>query len=557
MGFRVFEDVVDAAHEVPPVVPEDIPEANLAPHVYVKATEGTFEVILPTNGQHPAEKDVRRHRAVRAIVFVRKRKLNVQIHRHAPTPGTKAADTIFVVWDATRGIPRRKVKKTTGANTLTLASSWRITPGRGNHAPDPTENADAATDVPQATSDSTLTFQTSRFDDDQFVITHVDGHSTFGHIIITIEESLIRELDDGERKRLKVVASAESVHIHDSDVQQFFATKGRQRTQKLPNGVSPRFGDLIDKQLHRGLGSIASRMLQLKWGRNDVKTPPLDRTTKVHLDLEEHGGDSSLYQFTYVQRGKKHKNHKEVLIEHVGRSAPPVPSSGLLERGRRRAQRHGLQLPEDNETMNAVLEALARMPDAITARIAGLAFDRQGGSPADEESGTYDRRTHTATLFNSAFDLRFDLCGGQDSLVSAPAMTAIHEIAHAADAEHSGAALRRYEKAFDDLREKYRRFLQEDGTLFVPAGDSLLPDFKRDRNKVRALEESADTEKDHSADKAFTAAAKKEKIALTHYGESNILERFADTFMIYIADEPLLKALRPDHHSYFRKEWPR
>jgi hypothetical protein len=37
----------------------------------------------------------------------------------------------------------------------------------------------------------------------------------------------------------------------------------------------------------------------------------------------------------------------------------------------------------------------------------------------------------------------------------------------------------------------------------------------------------------------------------------NILERFSDTFMIYIADEPLLKALRPDHHSYFRKEWPR
>jgi len=557
MGFRVFMGVVDNAHELPIIVPQDIEGTKHDPHVYVEGAATDFKVILPADGKKPSGAALQRHRAVRAIAFLQKTKLKVQVHQQVPKAGTSAKDTIFVAWDPTRGLPKRVVKAGPKPNTLNVASRWVITAAQGNHVPAPSEGSDAASGVPQSTTEPSLAFETSRFDDDEFVISHVDGHSIFGHLILTVEESLLRDLDQDERSRLIVLTTDEGIGVDPDDIALAFA-QSAPTTRQINADTKVRFSTSVDARLYSGLQHLSARLLEARVGPNPGDGLPIDRTGKFPLDLIPHGGQASLYQFTYVRRNKFHKKEKEVLVDHVGVSGVASPSQGVVQRGKSRATKFEIFVDTDAEVVDSIHEALAWVPDSIAVRVAKLNLSRVvEGTTNDEAGGDYQAETHTVRIFNKLLLAEMSQAmGGPNSLITTKALLILHEIGHALDAEVYGTALRQYNDAKREFTKEYRKYLTDGENFRVPPGDPIVPEFEADVSKVKALERAADPSNLYSAGRDFKSIMSKEK-AISRYGTTNHEESYAEAFCCYVVDEPLLETLRPKTHAYFRANVPK
>jgi hypothetical protein len=389
-----------------------------------------------------------------------------------------------------------------------------------------------------------------------------------------------------DRRRIKV-QTTQSVPSSAIDVNALFATTGVKITLALPKDVEPEFSPTIGPALRPGLRSVAGVLT------GQLTPPPLvlDSSVSIALDLRTVGGDFAMYRFTYfTQHDKGKATRKRLLVERQrGLGAEGLSQSeSKTARGRFDAQGFKFTGSWVAREQEAVLHAVAMLPDSQLALIKGAKFERGGAAKDPNEGGHYDPNTHTVTLVDLAFKpslTRVDVAGGAP--ISFDTYTVLHEIGHAIDMRSivaanatlasANAALHdefgEYESPpksgnfqnvphdrlarFNDLLAKATAAGARADKPQTESGHRLATDAER---KAAAKKGTTlpDIITDPAAKTAFRAAVAKDGgNRATPYAEASWEEAFAESYSLYASDPATLERLRPAVFAFFKKNFPR
>lgn len=397
-------------------------------------------------------------------------------------------------------------------------------------------------------------------------------------------------LPEADRKRMQVITAKVTV----PGLAEKFATTGTTVTVGMPSGTTAVFDASVDAALQHGLGNVAAALSN---GVDLTPTPlPPNTTVTLELDVGAPVG-KGLYRFTHhappSPPGKGAAvPAARVLIEALGKAtAPPgTTAPAPAKEGEPAApdpvaekiKKHSFSVPYTGAELDALRAALSQIPDAHLAVVDGLAFRRASASKTDPKaSGDYDWKTHTVTMYDSAFASSQARVKGSGTTASDMATRAIvHEIGHAVDlAAIRRAALdqKQADAAVAALSTKYPD--PKDPTAFsYPLGGpeekevkAVLKAQKDAEAKVlaaRSLSGTRTVRKPRSADfedvigtdvkgVKFREAAAKDGKAVTAYGEQDFQEAFAEAYSLYITSPETLKALRPSVFEYLDKNLPK
>jgi len=261
--------------------------------------------------------------------------------------------------------------------------------------------------------------------------------------------TLSAALPEAERQRITVITTSMSIRNLDD----LFSTRGGRTTIPLPQGVTTSFAGAIPTVLEHGLKNVAGTLIPNPLAINSTIT--------LALDLEAHGGDFGAYRFTYVQRTPAQEPQtQEVLIEHLG----SVGIEGLTEpqrdAQRQRFRQHGFSRGRgwSDEEFEALLEAIAQIPDGMLTPVDGLTFDRDTAHPTDPRvGGVYNPETHTITMYDQAFSASLTRFGtpGAGGVSTNAVRNVVHEIGHAIDLRPLRQAWSTLEQAQNELLERF------------------------------------------------------------------------------------------------------
>ncbi|MFQ5896977.1 MAG: hypothetical protein ACE5JN_01840 [Candidatus Methylomirabilia bacterium] len=374
-----------------------------------------------------------------------------------------------------------------------------------------------------------------------------------------------------ERQRIKVVTS----RVNISGIHHLFSTNARRITVSLPGGVTVHFAQTIPQPLHHGLRNFAGMIIP--------HTLSLNSTITFALDLERYGGDYAAFRYTYVERRPRTgRRTREVLIERLGSIGVEGLPPSQVEVNSKRFDQHQFRLGSSwsNQEFEAVLEALARIPDSMLSLVNGLRFNRARGHPR-QPGGAYDPLTHTITMHNRAFHESMTRFGTPGQGLSTDAARSIaHEIGHAIDLRPLRHAWDRLGRAEAALRVAFSHYETPPGTgnYRVPNGKQAA--WNRLRQQITAAERARDRARSASgyrwrrssqtgdfeivpeaagtAGNAFRRAAEKDGgVRITRYANQEWGEYFAESFSFYIMDPRNLQRLRPNVHAFFVANFPR
>lgn len=264
----------------------------------------------------------------------------------------------------------------------------------------------------------------------------------------------------------------------------------------------------------------------------------------------------------------------------------------------------------DRDEARTVIAAIQLLPSSTRAKLDGLAFVSSSQSKgSDGASGQYDPSTDEITLYTSAFDGPPRKVGEQ----STATYTIIHEIGHAIDLRPQNAAERETAKAkkekikqekianrldlgsnedaLDDLFGTQKKDpVRENAKKEIAKLDQKIASLSKKLGKGKSLSGEEKGKKTESLTTGFGKALEKDGIKavknakkdnkaaeaankanptgaqtpivntlsgdITLYGNTNIMEAFAENFSLYILDPDLLKTLRPNTYKYFSKNFP-
>jgi len=262
-----------------------------------------------------------------------------------------------------------------------------------------------------------------------------------------------------ERIRIKVISTDFNLeNLHD-----LFSTQGGRTIIPLPRGVRVTLGGAIPQGLQHGLRNVAGSL---------VPNPlAINSTITLALDLERYGGDYGAYRFTYVEhRPRRGPRTREVIIERLG----SIGIEGLPESQSRlqlqRFQRFGFKRGDgwESSQFEALLTAIAQVPDRILAPVSGLTFNRAPADPDNPDTGgKYNPQTHTIIMYNRCFDVsltRYGTPGAAPGIHTAAVRNIVHEIGHAIDLLPLRRAWQALEQAQDVLHTAFREFEKPRGS---------------------------------------------------------------------------------------------
>jgi len=376
-----------------------------------------------------------------------------------------------------------------------------------------------------------------------------------------------------ERQRITVITRAVTI----GDLHDLFSTETATTNVPLPQDVTASFAGSIPSELQPGLSNVAGRLTQ---GNILV----LNSTITVALDLEAFGGAYGAYRFTYVRHTPPQAPQtSEILIEHLG----SIGIEGLTEPQReaqvQRFQQHGFSRGTgwSNEEYEALLQAIAQVPDGMLTPVDGLTFDRATEDPTDPDAGgAYDPDTHTITMYDRGFGSSMTRFGtpGAGGVSTDAVRNVIHEIGHAIDLLPLRQAWTSYEQAQDARHAAFAQFEDSPGSHTYTFPDTMQGQFDTFTQQITQAEQALTQARAASGERyqlqsgtwemveggtgagssAFRQAALQDGgTRITSYSTRNWREYFAESFSLYMTNPAVLEQLRPNVYAYFVGNHPR
>jgi len=293
----------------------------------------------------------------------------------------------------------------------------------------------------------------------------------------------------------------------------------------LPTDLRSVFGPGVPKQLETGLTSVAAQLVDDAakiTGQGAAMAFRANTTMQVALNLNKHGGVDGVWRFTRLARVPPAKG-QEILIEFLGAAAPAATAAGAKAReDRLTALGFTINSGFAPDERAGILEAVSLVPDAALSRLKRLAFSRSRSTPRRPgETAHYDPNTHTILVYDDAFPasaLRHKVSTG---FTTQGVRSIVHELGHAVDYTPRRLGLAQSKPVVEAT---------ESGRYI----DVTKPDVKG----------------------AYAqAVAKDGGKAVTAYGQTDLIEGYAEAFSLYFSDPQLLKLLRPNVFAYFQGQF--
>jgi len=379
-------------------------------------------------------------------------------------------------------------------------------------------------------------------------------------------------LPEAERRRITVITSSVSIPNLDG----LFSTRVARTTIPLPQGVTTSFAGAIPSGLEHGLRNVAGTLIP-----NPLT---LNSTITLALDLEAHGGDFGAYRFTYVQHTPAQgPQTQEVLIEHLG----SVGIEGLTEsqrdaqRQRFRQHRFSRGSGWSDEEFEALLEAIAQIPDGMLTPVDGLTFERATAHPTDPRAGgDYNPDTHSITMYDQPFSASLARFGtpGAGGVSTDAVRSVVHEIGHAVDLRPLRQAWNTLEQAQNAFRAVFRQHENPPGSGNYSFPSNMQMQFNTLQQQITQAEQALTQARSASGHRwqlqsgtweivqggtgagsnAFRQAAQQDGgVRVTDYSNTEWQEYFAESYSLYITNPTVLRQLRPRVYAYFVATYPR
>lgn len=370
-----------------------------------------------------------------------------------------------------------------------------------------------------------------------------------------------------------------------------FSTKGATMTLGLPANTSVELDASVATKLpKRGMDNVVAALTT----EADVSPAPLkeNATVTLDLDLTPFGGAKGLYRFTYHSPKASGKDApvKRVLVEQLGaptavpgqavpatptpgQQAPPDPVADKMKAHRVRQSYSGGEL-------EALRAAIAEVPDSHLSIVDGVRFDRGTVHPTEPDvAGHYDPKTHTITMFDKAFGSTQVVFQQGSRATSYATRAIIHEIGHAVDLDpirKATLAKDTADAAVAGLSAKYPDPGNPGGFSFAKGGadeKDVKATLKAQKDAEAGLlgaksRSGTTTAKNKAGDindvigtaagtNKYRAAAAKDGVAVTKYGEKDWQESYAEAYSLYLSAPDTLKTLRPNTYEYLDKNLPK
>lgn len=395
-------------------------------------------------------------------------------------------------------------------------------------------------------------------------------------------------LPEADRKQIQVVTTQVSV----PDLAEKFATTGTKVTLPLAAGATAAFDSSVDAALQHGLANVAGAL------SNGIElTPaPLPANSTLTLELDVGGtAGKGLYRFTYhappAAGAKRPAAAPRILIEALGKAtapagtkapAPPKQGGGSApDPVADKIKRNSLSHSYTGAELDALRAAIAQVPDAHLAVVSGLKFGRATASSTDAKAaGDYDPKTHTVTMYDSAFTASQNRSPGPGAVASEGATRAIvHEIGHAIDLtamRKAGVEKDKADAAVGDLPKRFpdpknlsgyawdnpEQKKEIDAVLKAQRDANAGMLAARSRSGTKSIRKPDGTFEDEigrvARGNAFREAAVKDGgKAVTSYGDTNWQEAYAEAYSLYLTSPDTLKKLRPNVFDYLDKNLPK
>lgn len=391
----------------------------------------------------------------------------------------------------------------------------------------------------------------------------------------TAAHSRTAALPEAERRRIRVIVTDFNLsNLHD-----LFSTQGGKTTIGLPQGVTVSFVGTIPQGLRHGLQNVAGEL---------VPAPlALNSTITLALDLERYGRDYGAYRYTYVEhRPREGARTREVIIEQLG----SVGIEGLTEAQRRaqvqRFRQHGFTRGRrwSTEQFEALLTAIAQVPDRMLTPVRGLTFNRATAHATEPNvGGDYDPDTHTITLYDRSFLAsltRFGTPGTTSGISTNAVRSIVHEIGHAIDLLPLRRAWRTLEQSQQALHTAFQQFENPPGSRSYRFPNTEQARYDRLNRQITQARQARTRARSPSGSRwrqragaweiaetsraagsnAFRQAARQDGArSPTNYPNPNPWwqEYFAESFFLYITSPTVLRQQRPNVHTYFVANFPR
>lgn len=422
-------------------------------------------------------------------------------------------------------------------------------------------------------------------------LAHVVQQGRAGRTALQLD-SEVGSLPEEDRKKVQVITETLSKKRRE-EIERAYLAPG---VPKLPSGMTVQFGASVAKSSHDGLNAVVGIILA-------AGMPP---NTSITLAISAAGG---AYRFTRVERSST--KDEVMIVERTGDlgtaftqvpatkpvwEASPGPYSrdhGPLAHRQARQMSDCLALgagledckvavPEttlregefeirkvkmrrgpgwkvsDWTALHAALEALPETVLQQAVQVKFLRKPRRICGEAELKAKKCDSNTEAdtspafrrITLFNIAFRESSTRQGTSTLLES----TLIHEIGHLADATALVNALVDQQNGALSLQK-----LKDTRSL---SGMAWIDNVIDEQGGIHlGFQDPVVTSKG-----SFREAAIKDGLVLkdgaiasggvTHYGQTDWGELFAESYMIYFTDPDLLKAIRPNVFKYFEAIWP-
>lgn len=394
-------------------------------------------------------------------------------------------------------------------------------------------------------------------------------------------------LPEADRKKIQVTSTTK---ITVTGIEEKFSTKGGSVTLGLPADTTVELDATVDPKLRHGLDNIAAALTT----EADVKPAPLkeNATTTLHLDLTRFGGIKGLYRFTYHAGSAKGKAKpaRRILVEQLGaptvvpgQAVPAAPQPGQQpapDPVADKMKQHSIGQSYRGAELQALRAAIAQVPDAQLSVVAGLRFVRKSVHPTKPTvAGNYDPKTHTVTMFDNAFGSTQNVFHQGSRATSYATRAITHEIGHAVDYEpirRTDIARKTADAAVAGLSSKYPDPDNPSGWRWTSAAEkkdidaTVKAQKDAERAQLQAKSRSGTTTRRDKttgdiedvigtspAGPAYRAAATRDGVAVSAYGEEDWQESYAEAYSLYISAPDTLRSLRPATFAYLDKNLPK
>lgn len=244
-------------------------------------------------------------------------------------------------------------------------------------------------------------------------------------------------LPEADRKRIQVVTTT-PVPTPDKDKLKavFEATSISSPADSVATDAS------VPAPVTRGLTNLAG-----EWSSGADAPLVANSTFTVELDLTGRGGPKGLFRFTYTSPPAKAgaKATSRIIIEALGAARQPANADKPAEATKgdqakpdpiaAKLKSAGITYAGYGASEEPALRAaVSEVPDSHLALVKGLKFRRDTRHPTKPSvAGDYDPKTHTVTMFDSAFTESAVKVTEGGVATSAATRYIVHEIGHAVD----------------------------------------------------------------------------------------------------------------------------